>query len=318
MIKKKILICGATGFIGRNVAERFAKNQDYIVYGTYFNTLPFDNPNIKFIKADLRDKSTIESITKGMDIVVQMAAITFGAKEIIEKPHIFVADNAIMNSLLFKSCFDNKVSHVIFPSSSTMYPSSEKPLKESDLDLNLEINQKYFGSTWTKIYEEKMCEFYSRLGNTKFTVFRHSNVYGPYDKYNNEKSHVFAATISKVMNAKEDSTINVWGTGEEERDLVHVDDIVDFIELVIEKQNSNFELVNIGAGYSVSVLDLVKKIINASGKNLKIVTDSSKPTIKTKVCVDYSNAKKIFMWSPKISLDNGIRMSMSWYKDNVI
>lgn len=317
MEKRKVLVCGATGFIGRNVAERLAKKREFEIYGTYFNSEPYDNPNIKFIKADLRDRETIQNITKGMDIVIQMAAITFGAKEIVARPYIFVADNIVMNSLIFRACFDNKVSHVFFPSCTIMYPSSDIPLKETDLDLNNEINPRYYGAAWTKIYEEKMCEFYSRLGDTMFTVFRHSNVYGPYDKYDNEKSHVFAATITKVMSAPDPGKIIVWGTGEEERDLIHVDDIVDFIELAIEKQKTKFELVNIGLGKSIPVIDLVKKVIKASGKNLAIELDAAKPTIKTKLCVDYSLAKEKFNWQPKISLEQGIEKTINWYKDNI-
>ncbi len=317
MIKKKVLICGATGFIGRNIAERFANMDAFEVYGTYFNSKPYDNPNIRFIQADLRDAKVIEEITKGMDIVIQMAAITYGAKDSAERPYIYVTDNVVMNSLIFRSCFDNKVSHVFFPSCTIMYPDSDKPIKENELDLNIEMNPKYFGAAWTKVYEEKMCEFYSRLGSTKFTVFRHSNVYGPYDKYNSDRSHVFAATISKVMNAKENSKINVWGTGEEERDLIHVDDVVNFIKLAIEKQNSRFELVNIGNGYSISIADLVSKIIALSGKNLGIEYDTTKPTIKTKLSVDYFIAKEKFSWEPKVSLDEGIKRTLKWFRDNM-
>lgn len=317
MEKRKVLVCGATGFIGRNIAERFSKKEEFEVYGTYFNSEPFNNPRIKFIKADLRDQKTIENITKGMDIVIQMAAITYGAKEIVARPYIFVADNVVMNSLIFRACFDNKVSHVFFPSCTIMYQSSDMPLKESELNLNLEINPKYFGAGWTKIYEEKMCEFYSRLGNTKFTAFRHTNVYGPYDKYNSEKSHVFAATISKVMNAEDNGKVIVWGTGEEERDLIYVDDIIDFIELALEKQKTKFELVNIGLGKSVSVLDLVKKIIKSSGKKLDIELDPTKPSINTKLSVDYTQAKEKFSWEPKISLEQGIEKTIKWYKENI-
>jgi GDP-L-fucose synthase len=316
-MKKKILICGATGFIGRNVAERFAKNPDYEVYGTYFSIKPYDNPNIKFIHADLRIEDTVKAITKEMDIVIQMAAITAGAKVIFEKPYIFVADNAIMNTLLFRACFENKVSHLIFPSSSTMYDSSDSLIKEQDLDLNKELNPRYFGSAWTKIYEEKMCEFYSRLKTTKFTVFRHTNVYGPYDKYDLEKSHVFAATINKVMNAEDNSKITIWGTGEEERDLLYVDDVADFIESAINNQKTDFELVNISAGYSISIMNLVKKIIEISNKNLEIETDTTKPTIKTKVSLDYTKAKELFGWHPKTSLEQGIKKTIDWYKENV-
>ena len=66
-----------------------------------------------------------------------------------------------------------------------------------------------------------MCEFYSNLSKTKYTVIRHSNIYGPYDKFDLEKSHVFGATLTKVMNGKE--RVTVWGTGREGRDLLYIE-----------------------------------------------------------------------------------------------
>ena len=92
-----------------------------------------------------------------------------------------------------------------------------------------------------------MCQFYSRLGKTKHTVIRHSNMYGPYDKYDLEKSHVFGATVTKVMESK-DGKVNVWGTGEEKRDLLYVEDLVDFIDTALNNQSSPYELFNVGLG----------------------------------------------------------------------
>jgi len=313
--RKKVLICGATGFIGRNVAEKLAQREDLEVYGTYFNSEPYDNKRINFIKVDLTNKQDIKEVLQGKDIVIQTAAITSGVKDIVSKPYIHVTDNAVMNSLLIREAFEQGVSHFIFPSCTIMYQSSDTPLKESDFDANREMNPKYFGAGWTKVYEEKLCEFFSRLGGTKFTVFRHSNVYGPYDKFDLEKSHVFAATITKVMTAKD--KITVWGSGEEERDLLYVSDIVSFIEKAIDKQENAFELVNIGYESSISVRDLVKKIIEISGKNLEIEFDVSKPTIKTKLCLDSTKAKNLFDWKSEVSLDEGIKKTIEWYKENI-
>jgi nucleoside-diphosphate-sugar epimerase len=148
-------------------------------------------------------------------------------------------------------------------------------------------------------------------------VIRHSNTYGPYDKYDLEKSHVFGATITKVMTAEEGSKIIVWGEGKEERDLLYISDLVDFVKIAIDKQNSKFELCNTGYGSSVSIDNLVKKIIGYSGKNLAIEYDLTKPSIKTKLCLDITKAKDLFGWSPKISLEDGIKKTLQWYKDNI-
>jgi GDP-L-fucose synthase len=313
---KKVLICGATGFIGRNIAEHLSKNSEYKIYGTYFSSDPFDDDNINFIKTDLRNPEEVNNAVKGMDIIIQAAATTSGSKDILTRPYIHVTDNAIMNSLIFRAAFEHKVKHVVFFSCTVMYQPSDTPVKETDFDANKELVKSYFGIGWTKSYIEKMCEFYSRLG-TKYTAIRHSNIYGPYDKYDLEKSHVFGATMTKVLKAN-DGKITVWGSGEEERDLLYVSDLVDFVQIAIEKQQTPFELCNVGLGKSISIANLVKKIIEHSGKTLDIEYDTSKPTIKTKLALDISKAKVLFDWTPKVSLDDGIKDTIKWYNKNIL
>jgi len=320
-MKKNVLICGATGFIGRNIAEFLAKRGDIKVYGTYFKSEPLRNDKIKMIKANLTINKDVVKAVQKKDIIIQCAATCSGSKDIKEKPYYHFVDNVVINPLIFRAAHENNVKHVIFPSCTTMYNSSDSLIKEEDVDLNKGVPENYFGCGWAKVLIEKACELFALKtpnSKTKFTVFRHSNVYGPYDKYDLEKSHVFGATITKVMTTPNDGKIVVWGTGEEERDLLHVDDIVRFVELAIDKQTTKFELVNVGYGSSISVANLVKVIIEVSGKNLKIEYDSTKPTIKTKIALDCSKAKEIFGWEPKISLKDGIKMTLDWYKKNVL
>ncbi len=310
---KSVLICGASGFIGRNIAERLAKRNDLIVYGTYLT----ERPKIKgvtLIKVDLTIESEVDKVISGKDIVIQAAAVTSGAKDILTKPYIHVTDNAIMNSLIFKSCHDHKVKHVVFFSCTVMYPNKKAPVKEQDF--NFEITDKYFGVGWTKVYLEKMCEFYSKLGNTKYTAIRHSNIYGPYDKYDLEKSHFFGATITKVLTAKD--MVVVWGDGSEERDMLYVSDLVDFVEIMLKKQKDQFELINIGLGQAYCVKEVIKKIIQVSGKKLDLKFDNTKPTIKFNLTVNSEKARKKYNWKPKTPLKEGIEKTIEWYNKNVL
>jgi nucleoside-diphosphate-sugar epimerase len=313
-MKKKLLICGATGFIGRNCVEFFSKNKKYKIFAIYNNRKPFSIKGVNWIKSDLRNASKVDKIMKGINIVIQAAATTTGSKAIINEPFLHVTDNAVMNAYIFRSCYLNKVDHVIFFSCTTMYKSSKIPIVETNFDPRKDISPKYFGVANTKIYNEKMCEFYSSLGSTKFTAIRHSNIYGPHDKFDLEKSHVFGATITKVMTAK--NKIIVWGQGKEKRDLLHVNDLVDFISKVIVRQKNNFELLNCGSGYAISVIDLVKKIIKHSGKKIRIDFDLTKPNIPTYLSVNCNRAKKILGWKPKIKIDSGIKKTIKWWSEN--
>ena len=314
--KKKILICGATGFIGKNLIEKFSKNENYEILATYFKTDPhIRKKNIKWIKADLRNQKVTDKVTRSVDIVIQAAATTSGAKDIINMPYHHVTDNAIMNSYLLRSSFKNKIKHFIFFSCTVMYPSSKKKIKETDFNPNKSIFEKYYGVAKTKLYVEDMCKFYSKISKIKFTCIRHTNVYGPHDKFDLEKSHFFGATITKVLEAKKE--VVIWGHGTEKRDLIFIKDLINFVELTITKQKQNFKIYNCGLGKFYSINDLTKKIIKKSKKKLTINHDLNKPTIETFLKLDCSEARRQIGWKPRTSIDTGILKTIEWYKKNI-
>lgn len=311
-MKKKVLVCGAAGFIGRNIAETLAENPEYEVYGTYFRSKTFQHPRIQWLPANLTSSEDIRKILEGWgssDILIQAAATTSGSRDIVNRPYIHVTDNAVMNSLIFREAFEKRLAQVLFFSCTVMYPTSETPLRETDFDANQEIFPRYFGVGWTKVYLEKMAEFFSRIGDTRFTVIRHSNIYGPHDKFDLERSHVFGATVTKVLKAR-DGKITVWGTGEEGRDLLYISDLCRFVELALTRQKDRYCLANVGYGSTVSIRDLVQKIIQASGQDIRIEYDTSQPTIPTKLCVDTRHAKELFGWEPQVTLEMGIETTI--------
>ena len=319
---KNVLICGASGFMGRNIADSFLKDGRWSVYGVGNSRATSNSNEYKtFFNCDLTTKLGVDAVFKRgivYDVVIQAAATTSGSKDIIERPYLHVTDNAVMNSLILQACYDNDVGHFLFLSCGVMYNPDRSPVTEKDHYLDEPIHKNYFGVGWTKVYIEKMCEFFSSLGRTKHTVIRHSNTYGPYDKYDLEKSHMFGATITKVLNSSDGDEIVVWGDGKTERDLLYVDDVVDFIHLAIDNQKENYDLFNVGMGRSYSVSDIVEKIITHSGKNLSISHDISKPSINTKLALNSEKARSKLGWEPKNTLDQGIKKTILWYNKNMI
>ncbi len=314
---KKILILGASGFLGKNLSLFFQKNKKIKCYGTYFRNYPKILKNkIVLKKVDLKNEMEVNKLFKSIkpDTIIQAAATTSGAKDIVSKPYIHVNDNAIINSIITKASFDHKIKHFIFFSCTVMYKASNKFLKETDFNANDEMYPNYFGAGWMKVFVEKLCEFYSRISNTKFTIIRHSNIYGPYDKYDLEKSHVFGATITKVMNSKKN--IMIWGEGSETRDLLHIDDLIDFVNTAIKKQKKQFDVFNVGSSKNISIKNLAKKIIKHSGKKINLEFDLSKKSLKNSVKINISKSKKEIGWTPKINIDSGIKKTLNWYKDN--
>jgi len=313
-MKKKILILGATGFIGRNILNFFIKQNNYEVFAVYHNS-NLDISGTSCIKADLTVAVDVDRIIQGMDIVIQAAAVTSGSKDIVERPYLHVTDNAIMNSLILESVHRHRVEQFVFFSCTVMYQSSEYAISETSIDLNDPIYSKYHGVAWTKLYIEKMCEFYSTIGDTKYTVLRHSNIYGPYDKFDLNKSHVLGATINKVFNSNNDE-ITVWGNGKTGRDFLYISDLVECVETLINKQTENYLLVNVGSSTLTTVEQLVLAVITLSGKDIKIKYDLSKPSIETSLFLDISKIKNDFGWSPKISLNAGLEKTVEWFLNN--
>ena len=214
MARRRVLVCGATGFIGRNLVETLARRSDLEVHALRFTRPPYDVAGVTWHQGDLRDVEAVNRLVPGMDVIVQAAATTSGSRDIVQTPYIHVTDNAVMNSLLLRACFEHKVGHFVFFSCSVMYQPREAPWREEEWDASQEMHLNYFAIGWTKVYIEKMCEFFSRLGVTRHTAIRHTNVFGPHDKFDLERSHVFGATVTKAMTSTTGS-ITVWGTGEE-------------------------------------------------------------------------------------------------------
>ena len=315
MKKPLILITGATGFIGRNLIEYFVGLGCYDVVAVHHRRPPYELPGLCWLNADLTRNEDVLRVLSGVDVLIQAAATTSGVKDIVTRPHIHIADNAVMNSLLFRAAHDLKVGHVVFFSCTVMLQSSDHAQTENGFNADVKIHPRYFGAGWTKFYLERIAEFYSRLGNTRYTIVRHSNVYGPHDKFDLERSHVFGATVSKVMTEAE--KIIVWGSGEEARDLLYVGDLARFVELALAAQPHAYGLYNCGAGVAVKIKDLVARMVRVSGRNLSIEYDLSAPTIPTSVHLDCTKALQELGWKPSTCLDQGIANTIEWWRRNI-
>jgi nucleoside-diphosphate-sugar epimerase len=312
---KRILILGANGFIGKNCVDFYSKNPDYQVTAAIFSRRKYTKvKNVTYVHADLRREDHVQKLLRDQDIVIQAAATTTGSKDVIEKPYIHVTDNAVMNSWIFREAVLNNIEHVVFFSCTVMYQSSDTPQSETDWSAADRIYKNYFGVGSTKVYLENMCDFYSSLGKTKFTAIRHSNVFGPYDKFDLDKCHVVPAFINKIVNS--DRVLEVWGDGSAKRDIVFIDDLVNFVDLVIQKQESKYELLNCGCGRAYSIRELAEMIMKANEKSLELKFDASKPNIPTTVVLNCEKAKNMLGWSPKTDLIDAFRKTINWYKAN--
>ncbi len=315
-MKNKILICGATGFVGSNILREY-DNSKNIIYATYFKTKPkYKSKNIIWKKADLTKKADVKKIMTKYDIVFQCAAFTSGVEEMSKNPFLFITDNIIMNSLILQEAIHNKIGHFIFLSCTVMYPHSNKQLKENDLDHKKEIHPNYAGIAKLKLYIESLCEFYSKNSNTKFSVLRHSNLYGPFDKFFSNKSHFMAAIISRIIKLKKNEKLEVWGSGYEKRDFLHIDDFLKALKMIIKKQTSNFEILNVCFGKQYSIREIINKLIKKKILTNQTVFLKDKPTINVNILVSNSKIKKVIGWKPSTKIEDSILKTFDWVKAN--
>lgn len=299
----RVLVLGQSGFIGQNCVAQLTKDGVIVP---------------RFTKVDLRVEDNVKRIfdCEPYDVVIQAAATTTGSKDVMLNPSLHVTDNAVMNSWIFREAVIAKAGHVIFPSCTVMYQPKEEKQKESDWNANDEIYGNYFGVGNTKVYLEKMCEFYSRLGDTKFTAIRHSNVFGPHDKYDLDKCHVIPAFIRKAYESN--GTMEIWGSGKAARDVLYIDDLVEFIKLAVEKQKEKYGLYNVGSEKAYSIKEIAQAALHAFEKGeTKFVFDTSKPDIPTTVILNCAKAREELGWRPRTDFYEGMDKTARWYEKQV-
>lgn len=310
---KKILILGGSGFIGRNLVLYFSKK--YNVTATYLKNKPkeklFKNKNIHWLKVNLLNEKQVEKLfKKKYDFVIQSAAFTAGIKVMLKDPFAFISSNSIMNSLILQKVTTSSVKHFVSLSCTVMYNNSSKPLKENDFDYYKKINKSYEGIAYTKLYTENLCKYYSTSTDIKFTSLRHSNIYGPYDKFFSDKSHFMAASLCKFLNNS--NLIKVWGDGKEKRDFLYIDDLSRGIEKIFLHQNTKHEIFNLSLGKSYSVKEVINLIKKITNSEKKIIFEKNKPTMKINILVSNKKIIKLIGWRPQFSLKNGIKKTLQW------
>lgn len=308
---KIVLITGASGLIGHNLLINI-KNKVKKIIATEHNK-SIQIPGIEYVKTDL-NQTDCDSITKNVDIVFHCAAHSSGASAQDKNPLDFVRTNVIMNINLLESCHKNNVKKFIWLASTTGYPESDIPVTEDKMFEGDPYN-KYFAVGWMKRYTEKLCELFSTKLKSNLTciVLRPTNIYGPFDKIDPSRSHVLTALIRKVV--EKQNPIEVWGDGTDERDVLYVSDMVD--AMVLSTELNEFQQINIGYGKSYTVsnlLDKIKRIANYES-NIKYILDA--PRMIPKRSVNIEKAKSLLYWYPRVHIDNGIKYTYNWVKEEL-
>lgn len=311
-----VLIAGGAGFIGTCLAKRLAEN-GISVRATYHKKPPvFEHPNIEYVQADLREQADCKRACDGMEGLFICSANTQGAAVIRETPLAHVTPNVSMNSHLMEAAYNAEMKRVLFISSGAAYPETGKRAAVEDDMFTADPPDVYYPVGWMKRMAEILCRIYGdKIRDSMPTVVvRPSNVYGPYDKFDFKTSHVTAAMVRRV--AERQAPMEVWGTGEDVRDLIYIDDFIDGLLLAFNAEDT-FLTVNISSGEGVTVRQILETAIRVDGfDDADVRFDPTKPSTIPFRLISNDYAREKLGFEPKISLEEGLRRTLEWYKEN--
>ncbi len=310
---KNILVTGGTGFVGINLIKRLLDLGANITATLYRSSIVLRNDKIRYIYTDLTNVDDCKKICKNQDYVFMCAANTSGAAVMEKTPLAHVTPNVIMNSLMLEEAHKAGIKKFLFLSSTTVYPISDNPLKEEDV--NDEFFNKYFCVGWMKRFSEILCEMYStKIKNPMTTIIiRPGNLYGNFEKFEWETSHSTAALIRRVI--ERHNPLVVWGDGNDLKDIMYISDFIDGIISAIEKIEK-FDIINLASGKSYSIKETLETILEVDNyTNAKIEYDLTKPTMIPKRLINIDKARKLLNFKPKVDLKTGIKKTIEWYRN---
>jgi GDP-L-fucose synthase len=301
---RRVLVTGGTGFLGSFLTDELVKN------GVSRKSLRI--PLVE--KSDLRKLGECVKAVKDVDIVIHLAATVGGIGLNQELPGTLFYDNAIMGIQLMEAARLAGVEKFVALGTICAYPKfTPVPFKEEALwnGYPEETNAPY--GLAKKMLLVQAQAYRVQYGFNAIYLLP-VNLYGPRDNFDPRSSHVIPALIRKVAEAMELGTekIEVWGTGKASREFLYVADAAEGIRLAAERFNGP-EPVNLGAGFEITIKELVELIAELMDFKGEIVWDATKPDGQPRRMLDVSRAEKLFGFKAKTKFRDGLRATIDWY-----
>lgn len=295
---KKVWVAGHNGMAGGAIARRLGSENCEI--------LTVDRATL-----DLRRQEPVEKWVSEHrpDVVVVAAAVVGGIQANNTFPVDFLCDNLLIETNIMRASADIGVKKLLFLGSSCLYPgAAPQPMKEDALLTGPPepTNQWY---SVAKIAGVKLCQAYRRQFGLDFISIIPTNLYGPGDNYHPEHSHVPAALIRRMHEAKLENLpqVSIWGTGEPRREFMFVDDLADACIFLL-KNYSDESTLNVGLGADVSIADFARAVAAAVGYKGELVFDISKPDGARRKLLDVSRLSAMG-WTAGTDLGSGLKLA---------
>jgi len=300
----KILLTGSRGMVGSNIIEHPSTVRHEILSpsSSELNLL-----NIKSVQDYIS--------TNKPDMVIHVAGVVGGIQANMAEPVKFLVDNMYMGINVLTASKELGVKRFMNLSSSCMYPRDAKNPLTEDLILKGELEPTNEGYAIAKISSTRLCEYINREDEScLYKTVIPCNLYGKYDKFDPEHSHMIPAVIRKINNAKAKGieSIDVWGDGLTRREFMYAADFADFVYYAID----NFELmpqnINVGLGHDHTINEYYQKVANVVGYQGKFTHDLSQPTGMRQKLIDDTKLKD-FGWQYQTSLEEGIQKTYDYF-----
>ena len=305
---KKVLVAGGTGLIGIPLVEML------LAQGAQVRIASLDdpsraNPKAEFLRLDLTRLDNCLKACDGMDYVMNLLCIKGSPAVTNVRPASFFTPMILFNTCLMEAARQCKVQGYLFTSTIGVYSPAEVFYEDEVWKTFPSPNDRFAG--WAKRMGELQVDAYRIEYNWKnITIVRPANVYGPYDNFDSINAMVVPSLIKRALN---ENPLTVWGDGSSERDFIHARDVARGMLLAMEKAPG--QILNLGGGRGFSIKELVETIVAQLDVKPKVVWDVTKPAGDKKRIMDISRARAIG-FEPQMSLAEGIKDTMAWYKQN--
>lgn len=309
---KNVLVTGGTGLIGRPLVEMLLER------GAKVRVASLDapsraNPKTEYCMVDLMDFSNCLKVCQGVDYVFHLAGVKGSPAVVLKRAATILVSFLRFNTNMMEAARQCGVERYLFTSTIGVYAPAEI-FYEDDVWKTFPSENDRFGG-WAKRMGELQAEAYKVEYNwDKISIVRPANVYGPYDTFGKANSMVAPSLIKRAVDG-EDPFV-VWGDGSAERDFVHANDVARGMIMALEKSPGPEFPINLGSGKGCSIKELVEIVLDNVSRKPKAIYDTSKPAGDKKRIMDISRAKTILNWQPQISLEQGIKETMNWYRQN--
>lgn len=286
------ILLGSGGFIGGAVAAALTnKGIEHAPIETSSHGSPLDG-DARWIGFE------------GVDTVYLCAGRTGGVGRMASDPFSFVYPNVRIHMNVFEACAEAGVRRVVCVGSTTGYPNTSEAVTE-DQYLEGDLHPAYFVPGNTHRFIKRLAMMHKGL---EVVFFRPSNVYGPRNSFDPQNSHVIEATVRKV--AEKQDPFVIWGTGEEVRDAIYIDDLAEAITYGADCEPGDY---NVGSGEEMSVNQIVDVLLKHADHRPYREHDLSKPTAIPARRVKTDKLRALG-WTPKVSMSDGLKKTYDWFK----